>query len=66
MSTTAIFVMTLALMFYTFGVWTEKIQRRLTLFHLILFLLGLLFDTIGTGIMFQVTEGMSFNFHSFF
>ena len=56
-------IMTLALLFYTVGVWAEKIKGRLKFWHLILFLAGLLFDTIGTGIMFSISDGISFSIH---
>lgn len=66
MDSTASIVMAVALLFYTVGVWTEKIQGRLTLLHLVLFLAGLIFDTWGTGIMFRITDGISFSFHGIF
>jgi uncharacterized repeat protein (TIGR03987 family) len=60
----AIIFITLALAFYTIGVWSEKIQGTLKLWHLGLFLLGLVCDTTGTLLMesiasnsVQVTSG---------
>lgn len=47
----AICVITSALVFYTVGVWGERLQKRLKLWHLVFFLLGLLADTVGTGLM---------------
>lgn len=47
----AICVITLALIFYTIGVWGERLQRQLRLWHVMLFLLGLVTDTVGTGLM---------------
>lgn len=47
----AICVISSALVFYTIGVWGERLQKRLRFWHLIFFLLGLLADTIGTGLM---------------
>lgn len=47
----AICVITSALIFYTIGVWGERIQRRLKFWHLIFFLLGLVADTVGTALM---------------
>lgn len=47
----AICVITSALIFYSIGVWGERIQRKLKLWHVIFFLLGLLADSVGTGLM---------------
>lgn len=47
----AIIFITLALVFYTIGVWSEKLQGTLKLWHLGLFLLGLVCDTTGTLLM---------------
>lgn len=47
----AICVITSALIFYTIGVWGERIQKKLKFWHLTFFLLGLLADTVGTGLM---------------
>lgn len=64
----AIIFITLALVFYTIGVWSEKLQGTLKPWHLGLFLLGLVCDTTGTLLMesiasssTQVTSG--FNLH---
>ena len=46
----AICVISSALVFYTIGVWGERLQRKLKFWHLIFFLLGLLADTVGTNI----------------
>ncbi len=62
----AIIFINLALVFYTIGVWSEKIQGTLKLWHLGLFLLGLVCDTTGTLLMesiasnsVQVTSGIN-------
>lgn len=47
----AICVISSALVFYTIGVWGERLEKKLRFWHLIFFLLGLLADTIGTGLM---------------
>lgn len=47
----AICVISSALVFYTIGVWGERLQKKLRFWHLVFFLLGLLADTIGTGLM---------------
>ena len=59
MSTTliaAISFITLALIFYTIGVWTERIGKTLKLFHLIFFWVGLLCDSLGTFMMSKLTS----------
>jgi uncharacterized repeat protein (TIGR03987 family) len=60
----AIVAITLALVFYTIGVWAEKKQGVLKLWHLIVFWLGFVFDTTGTTIMSSLVQGgFKFNFH---
>ncbi|EHJ02167.1 hypothetical protein CDLVIII_5697 [Clostridium sp. DL-VIII] len=60
----AIITITLALVFYTIGVWIEKIQGGLKKWHLIMFYLGLVFDTTGTTIMSTIAAGgFKLNFH---
>lgn len=53
-----------ACILYTVGVWSEKLQGRLKVWHLTVFWLGLCFDTIGTGAM-GIMAGsiIQFNFH---
>ena len=54
----------LALVFYTIGVWSEKLQRSLKGWHLALFWLGLVFDTTGTTLMSKIAkDGFVLNFH---
>ncbi|MBK5242447.1 HsmA family protein [Clostridium sp.] len=52
----AIVFITLALVFYTIGVWGEKIQGTLKPWHLGLFLLGLVCDTTGTLLMESISS----------
>lgn len=60
----AIVSITLALIFYTIGVWSEKIQGQLKKWHLTIFWLGLIFDTIGTTLMGKIAgNGFELNFH---
>ena len=47
----AICVISSALVFYTIGVWGERLQKQLKGWHLVFFLAGLCADTIGTGLM---------------
>ncbi|WP_243293062.1 HsmA family protein [Bacillus sp. FJAT-47783] len=59
----AIIFITLALIFYTIGVWSEKVQGVLKKWHVVIFWAGLLCDTIGTTIMGEIAEGTLFSFH---
>jgi uncharacterized repeat protein (TIGR03987 family) len=60
----ALISMILALLFYTTGVWSEKIQGELKKWHLPFFYMGLIFDTFGTTLMSETTStGIEFNFH---
>ena len=60
----AIITITSALLFYTIGVWSEKMQGVLKRWHLFLFYLGLVFDTLGTTLMSKIAiGGFQFNFH---
>jgi uncharacterized repeat protein (TIGR03987 family) len=52
-----------ALVFYSIGVWSERIQGRLKVWHLVFFLLGLVCDTWGTGLMIGMAGGLSFDIH---
>lgn len=63
MPSTAGIIITLALVFYSVGVWSERIAGRLKPWHLAFFLLGLVCDTVGTGIMFVFVGGMTFDIH---
>lgn len=56
--------MCLALTFYSLGVWSEKKQGTLKKWHLYVFWLGLVFDTIGTTIMSNISmESFKLDFH---
>ena len=56
-------IISLALLFYTIGVWSERIQGKLKAWHLIFFWLGLVFDTWGTGMMMDMAGGLTFDLH---
>lgn len=47
----AIITITLALIFYTIGVWSERKANTLKRWHVVVFWIGLLFDTTGTMTM---------------
>jgi uncharacterized repeat protein (TIGR03987 family) len=54
---------TLALVFYTIGVWGERIAGRLKPWHLVFFWLGLACDTTGTAIMMDFAGGLTADIH---
>jgi uncharacterized repeat protein (TIGR03987 family) len=56
-------IITLALVFYSIGVWSERISGRLKPWHVVFFFLGLICDTWGTGLMFEFVGGMMFDIH---
>ncbi len=60
----AIISIVIAFILYTIGVWSEKIQGELKLWHLFFFWSGFVFDTIGTTIMASMTNGFELTFHS--
>ena len=60
---TAVIVINFALLFYSIGVWSERIQGRLKVWHTVFFWVGLVCDTWGTGLMFEMAGGMQFDIH---
>ena len=60
----AIVFINLALLFYTIGVWSEKFQGTLKKWHLVVFWIGLIFDTTGTTVMGKIAKGgFQFDLH---
>jgi uncharacterized repeat protein (TIGR03987 family) len=57
-------LITLALICYSIGVWSERIAGRLKAWHLVFFWCGLAFDSTGTGIMFEVADRIGTDVHS--
>lgn len=55
----AIITITLALIFYTIGVFSERKSGTLKKSHVITFWIGLVFDTTGTTIMSTISGGGS-------
>jgi len=51
-------LITLALIFYSVGVWSERIARYLKPWHVALFWLGLVFDASGTYAMDLLEPGI--------
>lgn len=54
---------TSALVLYSIGVWGERLVGRLRWWHFGFFVLGLVCDTAGTGLMFDFVGGMTFDVH---
>ena len=53
----AVIAITLALIFYTIGVWSEHRAKVLKPIHLVFFWLGLCADTTGTMMMSKLADG---------
>ena len=52
----AIILITLALVFYTIGVWSERVQKVLKPWHAVFFGLGLAADATGTFLMTMIAN----------
>jgi uncharacterized repeat protein (TIGR03987 family) len=63
MNPVAVIVINLALLFYSIGVWSERLQGRLKIWHTVFFWLGLVCDTWGTGLMMEMAGGLTFDVH---
>jgi uncharacterized repeat protein (TIGR03987 family) len=50
-------LITLALLFYSLGVWSERLARYLKAWHVAAFWTGLLFDITGTWAMHLIARG---------
>ena len=56
-------LISLALIFYSIGVWSERLMGILKPWHLVFFVLGLICDTWGTGLMLEMAGGLTFDIH---
>ena len=63
MDSTASIIITAALLFYSIGVWSERVQGRLKTWHLVFFVLGLICDAAMRRIMLDFAGGMAFDLH---
>lgn len=59
----AILSITMALILYTIGAWSQKITGQLKTWHAVLFWVGFVFDTTGTLLMALLAGGMELNLH---
>ncbi len=50
-------LITLALVFYSLGVWAERLAHYLKPWHVVAFWVGFAFDLSGTWAMYQLAEG---------
>ena len=55
---------TLALIFYSIGIWNDYYHKKLKLWHLTMFGLGVITDTIGTLCMYLHVGHLIFTAHS--
>lgn len=60
----AIPFITLAMVFYSIGVWGERRAGRLKWWNFRFFLLGFIFDTVGTSIMLIYVGGLAWTIHA--
>jgi uncharacterized repeat protein (TIGR03987 family) len=49
-------LITLALVFYSLGVWSERVARYLKSWHVISFWTGFVFDVLGTSAMHRISS----------
>jgi len=59
----SVILITLALVFYSIGVWSERLQGRLKGWHLAFFWTGFVCDTSGTGIMIEMSGAQMSTVH---
>ena len=57
-------IITLALIFYTMATWRERFAGLLNIEHLLLFWIGLAFDSVGTSLMIINSNAENLNLHS--
>jgi uncharacterized repeat protein (TIGR03987 family) len=55
---------TLALFFYSIGIWSDFVGKQLKYWHLIMFLLGVITDSLGTWFMYLHVGHLIFTAHS--
>lgn len=60
----AIIIITLALIFYTIGVWSEHKAGILKKWHVVIFYCGLVCDTVGTTLMELIARSHTFTLNS--
>ena len=63
MPITTVIIINLALVFYSIGVWSERLSGRLKVWHTVFFWCGVICDTLGTGMMFAYVGGLTYDIH---
>lgn len=58
-----VFSIMIALVCYTISVWSQVYTKKLKPMHLVLFWVGLVFDAIGTVMMFIIAGTLKLNIH---
>ena len=53
----ATILITLALIFYSIGVWSEQVAHYLKTWHVAAFWVGFVFDALGTVVMHDMAQG---------
>lgn len=61
---TAVILFTIAMVFYSWGIWAERRARRLKLWHVKMFACGVCVDTLATILTFVVIGGIVWTPHS--
>jgi uncharacterized repeat protein (TIGR03987 family) len=56
-------IISLAFICYSIGVWSERFSARLKVGHVVFFWFGIIFDTWGTGMMFELAGGLTYDIH---
>jgi len=56
-------IISLAFVCYSIGVWSERFSAKLKVWHVVFFWLGIIFDTWGTGMMFELAGGLTYDIH---
>jgi len=59
-----IFLFTIALVFYSISVWAGWFSKRLKLWHIYVFLIGLLTDYLATVLTYVAIGGIVFTWHA--
>lgn len=62
--TAAVSLMVAAFAFYSIGVWSAVLSRRLKPWHAGMFWLGFTADTVGTDLMRRLAGGFQWSFHA--
>lgn len=57
---------TIALVLYTTSVWSERIQRQLKTWHLVVFAIGVITDVLATWLSILFVGGIVFTTHAIF